>query len=94
MLFFRDTVREIPGTGREIGTRETGGKLDPGNPGKAGKKIVHFSRVVGGNFENSHFFFLQQGEKVDLGTKVSVIYAFLHCICKPKRGLIPKPILL
>ena len=69
-LKLRDfTVREIPGTGREIGTRETGGKLDPGNPGKTGKKIVHFSRVLGGNFEN-----LQENEQKSL-ENISNIWA-------------------
>ena len=81
------TVREIPGTGREIGTRETGGKLDPGNPGKPGNFFGHFLRILKENFENPPFFL--QREVASWVTKVSVISAFLHCITK-RKGLIHK----
>ena len=50
------TVREIPGTGREIGTRETGGKLDPGNPGKTGKKLAIFRGFWGKISKIRRFF--------------------------------------
>ena len=78
------TVPEIPGTGREIGTRETGGKLDPGNPGKPGKFFVYFLRIFKGNFGNSPFFATKRSGKMSDKSLSDLCFFALY---NQKKGL-------
>ena len=78
------TVREIPGTGREIGTRETGGKLDPGNPGKPGNFFGHFLRILKENFENPPFFSTKRSGKLSDKSLSDLCFFALY---NQKKGL-------